>query len=167
MEFVGIEINGVAVPQGYVMRPGQQIVLVARLTGWITGDSVTFSIVDSAGFIVFGPVDEGADFGSTWVKLDAVAPSAQGNYLLVGKEVIPFHSDDTKTFPFGVSAAAPPPPTGGDRDGGGIGGIFKDLKGILIAGAVVAGVVMLAPAVLPVATRVGRAICRSREESSG
>jgi hypothetical protein len=150
----GIEINGTLIPFGFKMRPNQPITLVAELSGLLRGGDAEFTIQNSSGTVVYGPVKEGTGFFSTDVKVDTVAPSAVGVYTLIVKELIWLLPDNTRTSSFEVSLTPDqePPPGGG----GGIGGFFRDAKNLLVAGAVVAVVIAVAPTINAVGQGVAR-----------
>jgi hypothetical protein len=117
---------------------------VAELGGLFGGDTVRFSIENSAGVVVFGPVEKRKNLFTNRVELNTVAPTAPGFYTLVSTEIVPLFPDDTKTFSFEVSLTPDPEP---DPDGGGIFGFLGDLKNLLIVGGVVAVVVAVAPTI--------------------
>ena len=141
LEALGIERNGIPLAAGAAIFPGELITLFAQLGGFIGGDTVRFTIFDSLGAVVFGPVEQRKDLFSNRVELSIVGPSAIGFYTLEGAELIPLFPDNKLTFPFAVSSTAPPPP----KPPGG-GGFLGDLKGIIIAVGVVAAIVIVGPA---------------------
>ena len=142
LESTGILRNGVPITEGSAIRPGELVTLFAQLGGGFGGDHVRFTITSvSTGETVFGPVEEVKDFFSLQVHLDITGPTTEGLYILIATELIPFFPDDTKTFGFAVSASAPPPPT---KPPGTIGNI----QGIIVALAVLAGIVIIAPAIV-------------------
>ena len=142
LESTGILRNGVPITEGSAIRPGELVTLFAQLGGVFGGDSVRFTITSvSTGEVVFGPVVEKKDLFSLQVHLDITGPTTEDSYMLVATELVPIFPDDTKTFSFVVSASAPPPPT---KPPGPIGNI----QGIIIALAVLAGIVIIAPAIV-------------------
>ena len=144
LDSVGILRNSIPIAAGSAVRPGELITLFAQLGGGLGGDIVRFTIFDTSDAVVFGPVEERKDLFSTQVHLDIVAPLAEGPYTLEGTELIPFFPDNTLNFPFAVSATAPPPPT---KPPGKLPGFLSDIEGIIIALAVLAAIVIVAPSV--------------------
>ena len=140
LEAVGILRNGVPLAAGAAIFPGELITLFAQLGGFIGGDTVRFTIFDSTGAVAFGPVEQRKDLFSNEVKLDIVGPTGIGFYTLEGAELIPLFPDNTMTFPFAVSSTAPPPP----KPPGG-GGFLSGVQGIVVALAVLAGIVIVGP----------------------
>ena len=140
LDAVGIRRNGVPIAAGSAIFPGELVTLFAQLGGLIGGDTVRFTIFDSSGVAAFGPVEQRKDLFLNSVHLDIVAPTGIGFYTLEATELIPLFPDNTLTFPFAVSATAPPPPVKPP-------GTLGSIQGIVIALAVLAGIVLIAPAV--------------------
>ena len=151
MEAIWLEINKTPLPANYLMRPGQPFVLKIRV-GWISGTSFLITIYDSAGTVVFGPLVANPQLFESEYEFNLIAPSVVGSYELTVTERVRFLPDDTLALIFGVSPNAPPPP---EEPGGGFGDILGNVKWIAIAGATVAGIAMIAPAVMPVSRQVG------------
>ena len=144
LESIWIERNGVPVPAGSLLLPNETITLVAKL-GFIGGDFARFTIRNAfPGDVVFGPVERRTGFFSDNVRLDTVAPAAQGSYILEVTDLRPFFPDDTKRIGFGVSATAPQPPK---PPGGGGGGTLGKWTPWIIAGAILVGLVALSPSI--------------------
>jgi hypothetical protein len=148
LDAVGILRNSVPIAAGSAIFPGELITLFAQLGGLIGGDTVRFTIFDSAGTAAFGPVEQRKDLFSNQVKLDIVAPTGIGFYTLEATELIPLFPDNTLTFPFAVSATAPPPPAPKP-------GTLGSIQGIVIALTVLAAVVIVGPALSRIGSRVG------------
>ena len=140
LDSAGILRSGIPIAAGSAILPGEQITLFAQLGSGFGGDIVRFTIRDSADAVVFGPVEKRKDLFSTQVHLDITGPVPVGAYILEATELILLFPDNTLTFPFSVSVSAPPPPVKPP-------GTLGSIQGIVIALAVLAGVVLIAPAV--------------------
>ena len=137
------------IPVDGLVAPGEAI-RYALSGANLPFDLVTFRVLDfEMGSVVFEFVTSTNALLSAWV--DTVAPLLEGAYRLTAEvRNAPFltftHFDDT-TFQVNISAPPPPdePPVGG-------GGLLGDVKGIIIALAVLVGIVIVAPTL----TRIGR-----------
>jgi hypothetical protein len=147
----GIKINGSPVPSGFRLGPGRPITLWTQLSGLYGGDTVRFTIFNSASQAVFGPVAERKNWFTNLVELETTAPIIVGLYTLEMVEQIPLFPDSRMTFPFEVSGTPDPEP----NPTGNITDFLSQAKDLLIVGAVVAGIVAVAPVITRVAD-VGR-----------
>ena len=107
-------------------------------------DTVTFRVLDAAGFLTFEFVANLNSLLSGWV--DTVAPSIPGPYFLTAEvRTFPFltitHFADTQ---FIVDPEAPDPPAPPPKDNP-----LGDIKGIIVAVAVLAGIILIVPRILP------------------
>ena len=111
-------------------------------------DGATFSlqvelrVLDALGFLIFDTTVQINAQGSGWV--DTTAPTGEGPYTLTAQAHsfpgLPiYHFADVQ---FIVSVDAPPPPP--EPPGGGLG----DFRGLVIALAVLAGIIIIAPAII-------------------
>ena len=139
---IGIKRNGVLIADPVQVLPGEAIVLYAKL-GVVGGDMARFTISTLfGGEVVFGPIDKRTGFFSDSVELDAVAPTAAGDYLWTVTEIRPFWPDDTKRMAFTVTPDAPQPPS---PPGGG--GTFGKYTGWIVGAGILIALVALSPSI--------------------
>lgn len=132
------------IPVGGRVAPGEAIRYRSD-GGNLPFDTVKFRVIDMLGGIVFEFTANLNSLLSGWV--DTVAPAIEGVYTLTAEvRTFPFltvtHFADTF---FVVDQDAPPPPSAPPSGGAFLG----DLRGIIIALTVLAGVVIIAPRIVP------------------
>ena len=125
-------------PVGFALPPNTSMRIFSSGLS-ILNTLATFKINDSSGSIVYGPVDESINLvGHAWS--DTSAPPQDGAYTAVvtehGIPLLVNEHDSSVGFVVDSNAPVPPPVVTG-------GGLFGDIKFVLIAVAVIAGIIVL------------------------